>query len=179
MPTITAATTSTSAAAATSTKTTSERTGQQGTAATTAPADTASKERNQHNDEKQDAQRRMGPIVFGCLATGLRNRKWLTTQYLNHGRSTVGNAGGKIPLPERRGNDLINNRGGCGVGQSTFEAVANLDANPPLILGYQQQRTVVFTFLANSPVTAQLVAKVFNGIALEIRQRHHNHLFGR
>jgi hypothetical protein len=73
----------------------------------------------------------------------------------------------KILAAERRQYFRLNDRIRDGVGQRAFEAVAHLDADLALVGRDDEQDAVVLFGLSDSPVAAQLVAEIFDRVALQ------------
>src|SRR6266404_5054177 len=77
------------------------------------------------------------------LRRGHRRRQFLTVDYPDDTIDAGGNAAGKIPAPESRRDYFVDDALGGGVVERAFKTVADLDAKLAVVLGDQQQRTVV------------------------------------
>lgn len=83
---------------------------------------------------------------------------------------------GVVALAKCRGHPLANDPSGDHVGHRTLQAVADLDAHAPVILGHHQQQTVVDRLAAELPGLEQLVGEGFDIEGTGSRQHHHRDL---
>lgn len=85
----------------------------------------------------------------------------------------------KIARFKGRGDDLIDDHRRLRISQSVFQTVTDLNAQLAVITRHDQQGAVVLIFLPDTPGAAQLITKVFNGGALQVRHGDDNHLLTR
>lgn len=83
---------------------------------------------------------------------------------------------GVVTLAKCRGHPLANDPSGDHIGHRTLQAVADLDAHAPVILGHHQQQTVVDRLAAELPGLEQLVGEGFDIEGTGSRQHHQRDL---
>ena len=88
----------------------------------------------------------------------------------------AGDAAVEIPGLESRRDRVRNNDAGDGVGQRPFEAVADLDAHPPLLRRDQKESAVVLLRLAQFPGPEEPVCVGLDLLAAERRHGRHDEL---
>src|SRR5690606_25451856 len=125
-----------------------------------ATEEAAKDDEEQH--EQQHRQRQVGPFLLPLASLG-RNR--LAAENGEHRLDTGDDAFFEPPLAKLRRDDAGDDHGRGGIGQLTFQAVTNFDADFLLVAGDDQQRAVVLAFLAYHPVPAQLIAVIGNLVA--------------
>lgn len=116
-------------------------------------------------------------VAAVTLAAGVgRFGQGRAAQYLQDGTHTVADTLVVVPGFKGRGDDLVDNHRGLGIGEAILKAIADLDAQLAVVAGHDQQGAVIFVLLPDTPGTAQLVAVVFDGHALQVRHGDHHHL---
>src|SRR5581483_10268303 len=139
-----------------------------------APAATHGAQHRQQNEDEDEEHQESGPTLVPHLPP-LR-RELVAAQHRENCVRTGGNAPCVVPAAEMWGYHVVNDQHALRVRERAFEAVADLDTHPLLTGIDDQQHAVVLALLADAPVTAELVAVILDGIAIERWQRDHHEL---
>ena len=99
-----------------------------------------------------------------------RRRQWLAIDHADDPRDAGANAAGEVAALELRRYILVDDALGGDVGERAFEAVADLDAQMPVILGDHQQRAVIDLLAPDLPGLGNADRELLDGFRL--RRRH-------
>src|SRR5690606_16977819 len=128
-------------------------------------------DRNEHDQEQQP-----GGLLFATALGGAVAFQRLAAEHLQHGVDTGANAPGVIALAKGRGDQVVDNQRRLRIGESAFQAIADLDADLAFVAGDNQQRAVVPVLLTDAPVAAQLDAEFLDAATLQIGHGDHHQL---
>src|SRR5208283_2140979 len=90
-----------------------------------------------------------------------------TAERAHHLRSAGQDPEVEISALETRQDVVVDYRAADRVGELSFEAVTDFDANFVLVGRHDKQRSVILSFLAYAPVAAKLIAEFLDGISLQ------------
>ena len=107
------------------------------------------------------------------LCPRLRRGQLLAVDYSDDPVDACGNAAGKIPAPESRRDDFIDDALGGDVVKRAFKAVADLDAKFAVVLGNNQQCAVVDLLAPDLPGLGDPDRILLDGFRR--RRRHDQH----
>jgi hypothetical protein len=83
----------------------------------------------------------------------------------------------EVALAEARQDRILDDLGQS-IGQHAFEAAADLDPDLALAGRDNQDHAIVQLLGANAPMTAELIAEILDGVALQRGKRDHHDLIG-
>ncbi|VVN33015.1 hypothetical protein PS645_04930 [Pseudomonas fluorescens] len=110
---------------------------------------------------------------------GRRLIQRIAAQHHQHGRDPIADAFAEIAGLEGGSDHLIDDHRTLRIGQAIFQAITDFDAQLAIIASDDQQCAVVLVFLADTPVTSELITEVGDVGTLQIRQRYHDQLLAR
>src|SRR6185312_11651804 len=132
---------------------------------------------NEHEGEDERIERIDTVEKTGVLPMRrLRLRQFLAVDDPDHPVGPGRDATSEIARLELRCDVLVDDALGGGIGQGTFEAIADLDAQAAVVLGDDEQRAVVNLLAADLPGLRDPERVLLDGLAVGRRYDQHRDL---